>query len=495
MTQSKQHAGVESQPSVTTRLAKKICQFDQSMITPQGLQQARMCILDTIGVTLAGIVEPCVQILLDVPGIASSPGNALLLGTAQRTSALDAALINGTASHALDYDDFSAALGGHHSVPLVSTLLALSSERKVTGRQMIAAYIIGVETEIRLARAVNYHHYDKGWHPTSTLGTLGATAAACHLMGLSAEQTAAGLGIAASLASGIKANFGTMTKPLHIGHCARNGLLASLLAERGFDSAPNALEHHQGFFNVFNGPGTFDISRLFDGWGEPWEITADTIGLKQFPCCGSTHPAIAMALSLRATEGFNIDELVSIEIMPHGRRLRHTNTPWPQSALDAKFSVQYVVARALLSGSPRLRDFEGQPYLEPGIQRLLEITTTSAHPDMADDAQEQWGAEVILTMKDGTRIAQRVDNLVGRGGDNAMTTAELWEKFSDCAARTLPREQIAPLFERLETLESLDDIGVLMRLLETKAMHRRTPAKVKFAHRDEHDPEETTWVP
>lgn len=492
MNQSKQAASADIQSSITARLAEKICQFDQSMITPLALLQARVCILDAIGVTLAGAVEPCVQILLDVPGIASAPGDALLVGTDRRTSALDAALVNGTASHALDYDDFSAVLGGHHSVPLVPTLLALASQRKVSGMQLIAAYIIGVETEIRLARVVNHHHYDKGWHPTSTLGTLGATAAACHLMGLSAEQTATGLGIAASLASGIKANFGTMTKPLHVGHCSRNGLMAAMLAERGFESAPDTMEHHQGFFNVFNGPGTFNISRLFEDWGEPWEIAADTIGLKQFPCCGSIHPAIMMALGLRAAQGFDINELASIEIMPHGRRLRHTNTPWPQSALDAKFSVQYVVARALLDGAPRLKDFEGEAYLEPAIQRLLKITEARAHPDMADDAQEQWGAEVILTMKDGTRLAQRVDNLVGRGGNNPMTTSELWEKFSDCAARSLPREQIAPLFERLETLESVEDISVVLRLLEIKSLDRKPPAKVRFADCDEHAPEDTT---
>jgi len=455
-------------PLVADMLAQRICRFTAGMLTPLAIRQARTCILDTLGVTLAGMKEPCVQILLQVPGIADTSGPALIFGTDRRTSMLDAALINGTASHALDYDDFSAVMGGHHSVPLVSSLLALSAGRRVSGRQLLAAYVIGVETEVRLARAVNHHHYDKGWHPTSTLGTMGAAAAACHLLGLGPRKTAMALGVAVSLASGIKANFGTMTKPLHIGHCSRSGLMAALLAERGFDSADDAMEHHQGFFNVFNGPGTYDVGRLFESWGEPWEIEADSIGLKQFPCCGSTHPAVTMALQLRQDAGFDIGQLAAIEIFPHDRRLRHTNTPWPESALEAKFSVQYAVARALLSGVPRLADFEGSAHQDPAIQRLLGITQARPHPAMADDAPEQWGAEVVLTMNDGRRLARRVDNLVGRGGDNPMSRDELWDKFSDCAGRALSREQSASLFACLETLEDLDDIDALDRLLETR---------------------------
>ncbi|MDF2812032.1 MAG: putative MmgE/Prp family protein, partial [Microvirga sp.] len=333
--------------TIVQRLAERICAFDSRSLTKRSVAQARTCILDTVGVTLAGIPEPCTQILLKTPGIAAAPGSALIFGGARRTSALDATLINGTASHALDFDDFSGVLGGHHSVPLVAMLLALAEERGSTGEAFICAYVVGVETEIRLARAVNFHHYDKGWHPTATLGTFGAAAAAARLLDLDPRKTAMALSIAASLASGIKANFGTMTKPLHIGHSARNGLLAALLAEGGFEAADDVFEHHQGFLNVFNGPGTFDIEKLFANWGEPWEIEATSIGLKQFPCCGSTHPAIMMALQLRREETINTEQIAHIEILPHGRRLRHTDTPQPQTSLDAKFSVQYVVARAL----------------------------------------------------------------------------------------------------------------------------------------------------
>jgi len=477
------------------KLAQRVHGFEKRQLTKKAVAQARACILDAIGVTLAGVPEPCTQILLKTPGVATAPGPALLFGSARRTSALDAALINGTASHALDFDDFSGIMGGHHSVPLVSMLFALAEERGGTGEDLIAAYVIGVEVEIRLARAVNFHHYDKGWHPTATLGIFGTAAAACHFMKLDRAETTMALCIAASLASGLKANFGTMTKPLHIGQCCRNGLLAALLAEQGFDAATDVFEHQQGFLNVFNGPGTFDIAKLFENWGAPWEIEAKSIALKQFPCCGSTHPAINMALQLRREDKVKADDISRIEVLPHGRRLRHTNTPHPQTSLEAKFSVQYVVARALRYGKLSLKDFEGEAHFDPEIVRLLDLTTASAHPDMADAAEHQWGAEVIVTLKDGRRLAQRVDDLVGRGGDNPMDSGEMWDKFNDCAMRSLPREQIAPLFERLETLEKVTEIAQVTRLLEVSELHQAPAKKVVFAARGVHEAEETTWVP
>ena len=243
------------------RLAERIHAFGRAQMTRRAMALSRTAIIDTLGVALAGSVEPCTQILLHTPGVAASPGEYNVFGTDRRTSALDAALVNGTASHAQDYDDFSQPMGGHQSVPVVAPLNAVAEQRRLSGARTIEAYVVGVETEIRLARAVHFHHYDKGWHPTATLGVFGAAAAVGHLIGLDAGRLAVALGIAASFASGRKANFGTMVKPLHVGHSTRNGVLAALLAEAGYDSNPAALEHAQGFFAAFNGPGTFDTKK------------------------------------------------------------------------------------------------------------------------------------------------------------------------------------------------------------------------------------------
>lgn len=452
-------------PPLTMRIAEKICHFEHAMATPLALRQACVAITDTIAVALAGAPESCTQILLKTPGIATAPGKSLIFATKLRTSALDATLVNGTAAHALDYDDFSGVMGGHQSVPIVPALFAVGEERRTSGEKIVLAYLVGVETELRFSRAVNVHHYDKGWHPTSTLGVFGAAAATAYLLDLDIPHTAMALAIAASLANGLKANFGTMTKPLHIGQCGRSGLLATLLAAGGFDANPAVLEHHQGFLNVFNGPGLYDSERLLNNWGHPLEIEDPSIGLKQFPCCGSTHPAIMMMLRLVREEGVHAEDLVDVTILPHGRRLKHTDNPHPASPLEAKFSVQYVVARALLDGNVRLEDFEGNAYNEPAIRRVLDMTTARAHPDMADDAAEQWGAEVIVTLKDGRKLSRRVDNLVGRGGENPMTRAELWGKFSNCAEKSLTSQQIEPLFERLQQLDRISDINQITMLM------------------------------
>src|SRR5260370_8902850 len=188
--------------------------------------------LDTVVVTLAGSREESRRLLAS--SLDPAPGPSLFFGTSRRVGVLDAAYVNGTASHALDFDDCSNTMGGHPSVPVLSALFPLADELGASGRDFVLAYIAGFEVETKLALAVNFHHYTKGWHPTATLATFGAAAACARLMGLDAERTAVALSLAASFASGIKANFGTMAKPMHVAHTARHGVLAARLAKSGF---------------------------------------------------------------------------------------------------------------------------------------------------------------------------------------------------------------------------------------------------------------------
>ena len=487
-----------TESTLLERLAERVRAFAPEHMTPHAAALARTAIIDTLGVTLAGSAEPCATVLLRTPGIAEASGPCTLIGTSRKTTALDAAFVNGTASHALDYDDFSQPMGGHQSVPLVAPLLAVAEQRHLSGAQLMQSYVIGIETEIRLARAVNFHHYDKGWHPTATLGIFGTAAATGHMIGLDQARLAVALSIAASFASGLKANFGTMVKPLHVGQCARNGLLAALLAEAGYDANPAALEHKQGFLNAFNGPGTFDAEKMFEHWADPFEVTSGTMGLKQFPCCGSTHPAISMMLALRDEEGIRAGAVAGIEIMPHRRRLPHTDNKDPQTPLAAKFSVQYAVARALQDGAVRLGHFEGAAHLDPAIRAIMDRITTRPHPDMPDDAVEQFGAEVRVTLHDGRVLSRRVDGLVGRGGDNPMSADELWEKFYDCGRRALPKQDILPLFERLESLEKVPDIGDITRMLAKRALPGAgapRPLPPAAAPAKANTLLETSWVP
>jgi 2-methylcitrate dehydratase PrpD len=478
------------------QIAERIHRLRYEDITPTALEWTRTAFIDTVGVTLAGMVEDGPRILMKVPGVATAPGPSLIFATGRRTSALDAALVNGVASHALDYDDVSGVLGGHPSVMLIPPMLALGEQLGSTGRDLTLAYIVGYETECRIARGVHFHHYDKGWHPTATLGIFGTVAAAARLLRFTPDQTAMALGLAASLASGLKANFGTMTKPLHVGHTARNGLFAALMVQGGFTANPGALEHRQGFLDVFNGPGTYDIDRILADWYAPLEVEGGgEPGLKPYPCCGSTHSSINRMIHLARAHDLTPERVAKIEIMPHGRRLPHTNNPDPRTPLGAKFSVQYAVARALADRAVRLEHFEGGAHFDPMIRDLMARTEARQHPDMPDASPLQWGAEVVVTTRDGQRLASRLDDFERRGpGGAPMSSEELWDKFEDCAKRALPRGNIAPLFDLLGNIEALGRISELTMLLECS--EKQVPAMAAARPADTLETTTATgWVP
>ncbi|HET8996310.1 MAG TPA: MmgE/PrpD family protein, partial [Acetobacteraceae bacterium] len=279
----------------------------------------------------------------------------------------------------------------------------------------------------------------------------------------------AALGLAASFASGLKANFGTMTKPMHVGHTARNGLLAALMAREGFTANPAALEHQQGFLDVFNGDGTYETGRILADWYAPFECEGGEPGLKPYPCCGSTHASIDRMLDLAQRHDLRPEQIEGIEVMPHARRLPHTNNPDPRTPLAAKFSIQYCVARALADRAVRLEHFEHDAHLDPDIRVLTARVQARPHPALTEDTA-QWGAEVVVTTRDGRRLASRIDGYERRAPDaKAMTQDELWVKFADCAQRALPQARIAPAFERLSRIDSLACITELTALLELRA--------------------------
>ena len=426
-------------------IAERVAAVTFADLPAEAVHSAKLAVLDTVGVTLAGAREPCVQIAARVVG--AGLGECLIFGTDRRAGPLDAALVNGTAAHALDFDDVSNSLGGHPSAPILPALFALGEMLDCSGRDLIAAYVAGFETETRIGRGVNFHHYEKGWHPTATLGVFGAAAACSHLLGLDPARTAQALAIAASLAAGIKANFGTMTKPLHVGHTARNGLFAAQLAREGFTANPAALEHPQGFLNVFNGAGNFDTEAILRDWGRPWDIVRPGLGVKQHPCCGSTHPAIDALLQLRAEHRIEPGKIARLDSWTHPRRLAHTDRPDPQTGLDAKFSVQYCLARALLNGRIVLEDFEGEAWRDPATRELMRRIHAAPYPDPGGDNPPH-GAEVRIALDDGRVVGKRVAAALGRGADNPLPDEALAAKFANCAGRALPPAQV----ERLQRL-------------------------------------------
>jgi 2-methylcitrate dehydratase PrpD len=222
--------------------------------------------------------------------------------------------------------------------------------------------------------SIHFHHYTKGWHPTATLGVFGSAVACARLLGLSVRDTVTAIAIAASSASGIKANFGTMTKPLHVGQCARSGLFAAKLAFGGFTASSEVFEHKHGFLDVYNGPGTYDISRIFDQWAAPLDIVHPGIAIKQYPCCGSIHPALDAMLTIVRKNDLPPERVRKIKAWLHPRRLLHTDRQWPNSSLDAKFSLQYCLARAVTDRKIVMSQFDGDAFSDPQVRKLLGLT-------------------------------------------------------------------------------------------------------------------------
>jgi len=451
-------------PGLAVEYGRRVAEFGYADMPPQAIRWAKVGILDTVGVTLAGAKEPCAALLSQVLG--TQPGPSVVFGTGRTAAALDAALINGTAAHALDFDDCNNTLGGHPSVPILPALFALADETGSSGRDFVTAYVAGFEVETKLAMSVHFQHYIKGWHPTATLGVFGAAAACSRLLGLDASQTATALALAASSAAGIKANFGTMTKPLHVGRCTREGLLAARLAQAGYTAnAASVFEHEQGFFEVYNGAGTYDAARGLDAWADPLDIVRPGIAIKQYPCCGSTHPAIDAAIEIAQTHRLAADAIERVDVWVHARRLQHTDRPAPQSELDAKFSLQYVVARALSDASIALDHFENGAFLDAGIARLLRRVHVAAYGDDRFAADNHFGGEVRVTLKDGRVLAAKVEQPFGRTSDNPLPAEHLRAKFESCAARVLETRAVAAAYAAIERIETLADMRELTRVL------------------------------
>ena len=449
------------------QIAARVVAMEYSDLPDEAIHWAKVGVLDWVGVTLAGHAEPCARLAARV---SAAPGPALVFGQNRRVAALDAAMINGTASHALDFDDCSDTMGGHPTAPILPALFALADQfdacgRPVSGQDFLNAYVAGFEVETRLGRAVNFHHYEKGWHPTATLGVFGAAAACARLMRLDIDQTTVALSVAASFASGIKANFGTMTKPLHVGHCARNGLYAALLASEGFTASDTVFEHKQGFFHVYNGEGHFDASRVLAEWAAPLDILKPGIAIKQYPCCASTHPAIDVAIDLATTHHLLPEMISSVDCWTHPRRLNHTNRPDPRSALDAKFSVQYVVARALQNRRVVFQDFDGAAHNDPDIRALMSRIHAAPHPEMQMASTEHFGSELRIHLKDGRTLTDTTDRPLGRGPTKPLPQPRLEGKFLDCATQAIDEASARRTLETIWNFDTLNDLASLGRIL------------------------------
>ena len=433
---------------------------------PAARAAAARALLDTVGVTLAGAAEPAARIVQRVVE-QDGGGPCRLLGTALRSSAANAALANGTAAHALDYDDMCFVSLAHPSAPLVAAALAAADLAGATGRALLDAYVVGFELEGRLGRAMNPRHYERGWHCTATLGTIGAAAAASRLLGLDAAATEHAVAIAASEASGLKENFGTMVKPLHAGLAARNGVVAALLAQAGMTASRAAIDGRQGFLAAMDSEQP-SLEAFAADLGARWEIVDTGITVKLYPSCAGTHPTLDALLDLQRRERFGADEVEAIEIGVDPIVPTILLYDRPSSGLEGKFSMPFCAAAAVVRGRVGIDTFDEAALRDPAIVAMQQRVTMRVDPTLDASAPSLTQARVTVRLRGGRTLTASADGARGYP-ERPASDDELATKFTSCATPTLSASQAVRALEQLRAIESVRDVRTLAAKLLMQA--------------------------
>jgi len=423
----------------------------------RALEKARSAFLDTVGVTLAGAVEPAARIVQDVVAEEGGAPTCRILGTSRKTGPAQAALANGTAAHALDYDDMCFVSLAHPSAPLVAACLACGELAQASGRTALDAYVVGFEIEAMLGRAMNVSHYRRGWHCTSTIGTIGAAAAAARVLGLDDDATGRCLSIAASEASGLKENFGTMAKPLHAGLAARNGVVAALLARKGFTASALALDGPQGMLTAMDAERpALDAGAL----GARWEILETGITVKLYPSCAGTHPALDLLLELRRQHGLSAESVDTIVVRVDSVTPTVLLYRRPCSPLEAKFSMPFCAAAAIADGQVGIDTFETDRLHDPALLALLERVTMTVDPELGQRAPALTQAAIAVRLKDGRLLTREIERAKGCP-ERPARAEELEAKFRACARRVMPAARVELALDRVRAMAEVRDIREL----------------------------------
>lgn len=445
--------------AVTQTLARYVAELSYDRIPEEVRRIARRALIDTLGCAIAGSAEPAARIALGLSRDDGGKRRASVIGAAGSPLKLPpqtAAMINAIAGHALDYDDVNPM--GHPSVPVVFTALAAVEDSGGSGCDLLTAYVAGVELETKVMRSFGEAHYLHGWHSTSTLGVLGAAAAAAKAYRLGPEQIASAFGIAASQAGGLRQNFGTMTKPFHPGHASWSGLTAVRLAREGFTADTAILEAPLGYLPVFSA-GPYDASRSITHL-EKWALLEPGLSVKKYPCCYCTHASIDAALALRKQHGIQGGEISSMRAELSRFFLSPLIHHRPTTGLEGKFSLEYTLAAAMLDSHVVLASFTDAMVQRSQARELIEKVASSTHDRPAEGLGASF-ARLTVALKDGRRLTQEVAE--PRGTDaNPLSDSELEDKFRDCCGYAgLDADRAGRALKMLWKVERLMRLGRL----------------------------------
>ena len=455
---------------LTQEVASYVAKTRYRDIPSEVIHAARGFILDGLGVALAGVTEKSARIVLNQVRQMGGKAESTVVGTGRKVPAPKAALINGVSGHAMDYDDTQLStskeavygLLTHPTTPVLNAVLAVGEKEKISGEAFLLAYVLGVEVECRIADAINPHHYQSGFHSTATIGGLGAAMAVGKILRLKEEALIRTLGVAASTASGLRENFGTMTKPLHAGRAAENGVTAALLAQAGFASATNILEARRGFFHVMG--GGFDESKISGRLGQPYFMLEPGISIKPYPSGSLSHPAQDLILDLVKEHDLRADAIESIDVGTNSNVPNALIYPMPKTALEGKFSIPFCMAIAVLERKAGIAQFVDRKVRERRVVELMKRVTLYVDDELEALGYDQVRSRIRIKLKNGKIIEGRCD--VARGHpQKPMGWAELGEKFRDCAALVLTRKEAEAAIRLVSRLDELRSLSPLMRVL------------------------------
>jgi 2-methylcitrate dehydratase PrpD len=440
---------------ITAELAEFVAELQPDDVPDDVRHQAKRALIDWLGVTLAGSAEPSVAVLVETVRRIDRSDVATVLGTGVTAGLLNAALVNGFASHILDFDDTynPTRTTVHGCAPVWPVVLALAEGAKTSGARALVAFVAGFESEVRVGLAAGPAHYEAGWHVTGTVGHFGAAAAAARLLGLDGTRTAHGFGAAGTQASGLKGAYGSMGKALHPGKAAMDGMLAALLAEQGFDGSTTILEAKHGFLDVLSSdPEPELITRRL---GEDWTLRDD--GFKPYACGSLTHPTIEAIIHLMELHDLDPAEVIAIEATVNDYVSWVTAKPTPATGLEGKFSIFHAAAVACLDRKASMRQFSDERVNDADAVTMRERVTISV-----DDAMTKDAASVTIRTASGEHT-HLVPHNKGTP-DRPMSDAEIDAKFLDLATDHIGAGSAREVSALCWDLDQIDDLSRIIDL-------------------------------
>jgi len=445
---------VRAGQGVTRTLARYLVGAQYEDLPEQVRKEGTRTLFNWVGVAVGGSHHETVDRAVAALAPFAAPSQAHLLGRSERFDIMNAAFVNGVASHVFDFDDTHLKTIIHPAGPVVSALLALSEYHPVSGRDFLNAVVLGVETECRIGNAVYPNHYDIGWHITGTAGVFGSAAATGKVLGLSEQQMVWALGLAASQPVGLRESFGSMNKSFNPGRAAANGLFAALLAARDFTSSDAMIEAKRGWANVLSTKQ--DYGQITDGLGEHYEAALNTY--KPFACGIVIHPALDAAIKLRNQYHLQPAQIASVALKVHPLVLELTGKKTPQTGLEGKFSIYHAVAIALVQGAAGERQFSDRAVHDPVVVALRDKVTATVDPAIKPEQ-----VDMTVTLADGRTLHKFITHAVG-SLEVPMSDAQLEAKFADLAKDILPDAQVRQLMGACWNVAQLQDAAQIARL-------------------------------